>query len=65
MNTEERESLLHENSRESGDAPSEPLAGKGRDPSKYGPLDISRSTRYGILAGIWAGNFLSVSASNA
>ncbi|KAF9032937.1 major facilitator superfamily domain-containing protein [Panaeolus papilionaceus] len=26
-----------------------------------GPLDISRSTRYGILAGIWTATFLSVS----
>ena len=25
-----------------------------------GPMEISRSTRYGILAGIWAANFLSV-----
>jgi len=27
--------------------------------TKVGPLEISRSTRYGILAGIWAGTFLS------
>lgn len=26
---------------------------------QVGPLEISRSTRYGILAGIWAGTFLS------
>ena len=25
-----------------------------------GPMEISRSTRYGILAGIWAATFLSV-----
>ncbi|KZT11174.1 vacuolar amino acid permease [Laetiporus sulphureus 93-53] len=30
-----------------------------KDFSRVGPLDISRSTRYGILAGIWAGTFLS------
>ena len=29
-------------------------------PEKLGPLEISRSTRYGILAGIWMGTFLSV-----
>ncbi len=33
---------------------------QGEDPSKYGPMDISRTTRYGILAGIWAATFLSV-----
>ncbi|KAI0062144.1 MFS general substrate transporter [Artomyces pyxidatus] len=27
---------------------------------KPGPMEISRSTRYGILAGIWVANFLSV-----
>ena len=26
-----------------------------------GPLEISRSTRYGILAGLWIATFLSVS----
>ena len=28
--------------------------------SRVGPMEISRSTRYGILAGIWAATFLSV-----
>jgi hypothetical protein len=28
--------------------------------NKNGPLDISRSRRYGILAGIWSATFLSV-----
>ena len=28
-----------------------------------GPLEISRSTRYGILAGLWMATFLSVSLS--
>ena len=27
---------------------------------RQGPLEISRTTRYGILAGIWAATFLSV-----
>ena len=27
---------------------------------RVGPMEISRSTRYGILAGIWAATFLSV-----
>ena len=30
--------------------------------ARVGPLEISRSTRYGILAGIWVGTFLSVCA---
>ncbi len=33
---------------------------EGKDPSKCGPMDIARSTRYGILAGIWVATFLSV-----
>lgn len=28
--------------------------------TKVGPLEISPTTRYGILAGIWVGTFLSV-----
>ena len=28
-----------------------------------GPLEISRTTRYGILAGLWMATFLSVSLS--
>lgn len=31
-------------------------------PPGLGPLEITRRTRYGILAGIWVGNFLSVSS---
>ena len=30
-----------------------------------GPLEISRSTRYGILAGLWLATFLSVSFSGS
>jgi len=30
--------------------------------AQVGPLEISRSTRYGILAGIWSATFLSVRA---
>ncbi|RPD55294.1 vacuolar amino acid permease [Lentinus tigrinus ALCF2SS1-7] len=36
----------------------EPLDAK-RDTRKVGPMEISRTTRYGILAGIWVGTFLS------
>lgn len=32
----------------------------GDDSRQVGPLEISRTTRYGILAGIWAATFLSV-----
>lgn len=49
---EEREPLL-----EGGDGLAERTEGKGY---KVGPLEISRATRYGILAGIWAATFLSV-----
>jgi hypothetical protein len=31
------------------------------DNKKPGPLELSRSTRYGILLGLWIANFLSVS----
>ena len=34
--------------------------GVGRE---LGPLEISRPTRYGILAGLWIATFLSVSLS--
>ena len=49
---EEQDPLLLEN----GDGPR-------KDPSKRyqaGPLEISKTTRYGILAGIWTATFLSV-----
>ncbi|KAF7981055.1 hypothetical protein HWV62_35520 [Athelia sp. TMB] len=40
-----------------------PTTSTGRDESKkpgqLGPLEITRSTRWGILAGIWTANFLS------
>ena len=29
--------------------------------TRIGPLELSRSTRYGILAGIWTATFVSVS----
>lgn len=32
----------------------------GKEGRKVGPMEISRSTRYGILAGIWTATFLSV-----
>jgi hypothetical protein len=34
---------------------------KGEGKKGVGPLEISRSTRYGILAGLWIATFLSVS----
>lgn len=36
---------------------------KGVGHALLGPLEISRSTRYGILAGLWIATFLSVSLS--
>ena len=35
-------------------------ASNGVESHRPGPLDISRTTRYGILAGIWSANFLAV-----
>ncbi|PPR05145.1 hypothetical protein CVT26_012231 [Gymnopilus dilepis] len=32
-----------------------------KDPRRLGPLEISRTTRYGILAGLWTATFLSAS----
>ncbi|KAH9923694.1 MFS general substrate transporter [Epithele typhae] len=37
-----------------------PLEDASKRPTRIGPLEISRSTRHGILAGIWAATFLSV-----
>lgn len=35
---------------------------KGKiEKTRIGPLELSRSTRYGILAGIWTATFVSVS----
>lgn len=50
MRDEERDPLLQSED----DTPTEGKA------YKVGPLEITRSTRYGILAGIWAATFLSV-----
>lgn len=36
------------------------INGKLSEPRRLGPLEISKSTRYGILAGIWTATFLSV-----
>lgn len=54
----ERDPLLH-GQPEQGDGV-EALPPK--DPRRLGPLEISRSTRYGILAGLWTATFLSVSS---
>ncbi|TFK45918.1 vacuolar amino acid permease [Heliocybe sulcata] len=44
-----------------GSAAAPPPNAQPDTPSKHpGPLEISRSTRYGILAGIWMATFLSV-----
>lgn len=42
---------------------SDPLNNQSSRSSGVGPLDISRSTRYAILAGVWSATFLSVSVS--
>lgn len=53
----ERDSLLHH-----GDSCQQPDTGSQKDLGRaLGPLEISRSTRYGILAGLWMATFLSVS----
>ena len=36
------------------------LVGEPKKQAKLGPGEISRGTRYGILAGIWTATFLSV-----
>lgn len=36
------------------------LSSDTKSVTKVGPLEITRSTRYGILAGIWVATFLSV-----
>ncbi|PCH38509.1 vacuolar amino acid permease [Wolfiporia cocos MD-104 SS10] len=53
----EREPLLQSTAGQSSAAAVPPLATK--ELKKVGPLEISRRTRYGILAGIWTGTFLS------
>ncbi len=58
MNSGEHDRLLQTDPEEQDGDPVRVLEGK--DPSKCGPMDITRSTRYGILAGIWAATFLSV-----
>ena len=59
----ERDPLLQDY----GDSGQQLEQGKGqkgvRHDSELGPLEISRSTRYAILAGIWMATFLSVSLS--
>ena len=59
----ERDPLLQDH----GDSGQQLQQGKDqkgvRHASALGPLEISRSTRYAILAGIWIATFLSVSLS--
>ncbi|KAF8179676.1 vacuolar amino acid permease [Pholiota molesta] len=54
----ERDPLLNRDSERLGDV--EEIAHKRKDEKRVGPNDISRSTRYGILAGIWTATCLSV-----
>jgi hypothetical protein len=54
----ERDPLLNRDSERLGDV--EEIAHKRKDEKRVGPRDISRSTRYGILAGIWTATCLSV-----
>ncbi|KII89467.1 hypothetical protein PLICRDRAFT_109347 [Plicaturopsis crispa FD-325 SS-3] len=39
--------------------PDETNGSSHKDPNRLGPLDITRRTRYGILAGVWCATFLS------
>ena len=56
----EREPLLHDHSQQL--VHGEGQKGVSHDGGRgLGPLDISRSTRYAILAGLWIATFLSVS----
>ena len=54
----ERDPLLQDH-----DSVQQPQQGEGQKGvgRTLGPLEISRSTRYGILAGLWMATFLSVS----
>jgi hypothetical protein len=56
----EQDSLLqnHASGQQRRQGEGQKLEGVGRP---LGPLEISRSTRYGILAGLWIATFLSVS----
>ena len=60
----ERDPLLLQDSNDSGQQ-LQHASGKGQKVVgrvvPVGPLEISRSTRYGILAGLWIATFLSVS----
>lgn len=53
----EREPLLKSSPRRNADAQNSEEAGKEK---KLGPLEISRSNRWAILAGVWTANFLGV-----
>ncbi|KAF4615525.1 hypothetical protein D9613_003503 [Agrocybe pediades] len=58
MTMSEREPLLR-GTAESTQQDGGEIIQTGKDPNRVGPLDISRSTRYGILAGLWTATFLS------
>ena len=59
----ERDPLLQDHDSGQQLQHSEGQKGVGTDGRPLGPLEIPRSTRYGILAGIWIALFLSVSLS--
>ena len=58
----ERDPLLQNHDHDSGQQLRQGEGHKGVVRA-LGPLEISRSTRYGILAGLWMATFLSVSLS--
>ena len=57
----ERDPLLRHDPSLSGQRQGEGEGGQKGVSRPPGPLEISRSTRYGILAGLWMATFLSVS----
>ena len=59
----ERDRLLEDGAHERSEHPPETPLTQKVDPCQYGPLDIPRSTRYGILAGLWTATFLSVGSA--
>ena len=56
----ERDPLIpRRGSQTTGNGEQQPT-GKRVETRRPGPLEISKSTRYGILAGLWSANFLAV-----
>lgn len=60
---DERQPLLQHEYPSNGMAlPGKPIEVKESSPRHLGPLEITRATRTGILAGIWVAMFLAVSS---